>query len=184
MNDSRIAQRYAGALFAAAVKTKAVESIADDLRVISHLIEVNPRFRTFLLSPETPRDQKVAIADSVLGDRVTATTLHFLKLLLEKRRESEIETIHLEFDRLFRNHQKTILVRIESAFPLSEREQGLLIEKARKITECEVIAEFEVDSTLIGGVRLSYENIVLDGSLRGNLDKLRDNLAQDLTNQT
>lgn len=181
--DFRVGRRYAKALFNAALRIDAVLPVEEDLKGISGLVRNDERFRTFLFSPHVPRDEKLRIADRLFSDRVTALTMQLIRLVLEKRREDDLEAIRLEYIRLRREHANVIAATVTSAQELTQAEKDALIAKLANKTGKKVEPEFRIDPHLIGGVKIAYDNFVLDGTVRGSLVRLRDNLKRDLLKQ-
>jgi F-type H+-transporting ATPase subunit delta len=107
-----------------------------------------------------------------------------LRLLLEKRRETDFNAIREEFVRLRREHGNVLYALVTSAKPLDPAMTDRLIAKLREKTGKTVEADFRVDPTLLGGIRVAYGNYVLDGSVRGSLNRVRDILKYDLLKQT
>lgn len=178
--DARVAKRYAEALFNTARERDVIASVEDDLKAIAGLLENDPSFRDFLLSPNHSHEDKVAISERLFADRVTALTMSLIRLLLHKRRETEIIGIRDEFETLRRGHAKAVFVTITSAEALPNDQRKELIERMAKLTDRKVEAEFVVEPALLGGVKLEYENSVVDGTVHGNLRKLRTRLHRDL----
>ncbi|HZH97917.1 MAG TPA: ATP synthase F1 subunit delta [Fimbriimonadaceae bacterium] len=182
--ESRVAKRYARALFNAARRLDVIESVEDDLQAIVSLSKTNERFHHYIYSPHVGRDEKVKIAERIFSDRTTALTMQMLRLLLEKRRETEIEPIREHFIKLRREEGRVLFASITSAEPLHDEDRRRLIEKLESKTGKRVEAEYKVDPALMGGLRVAYGNYVLDGSIRGSLARLRDQLKYDLLKQT
>lgn len=181
--ESKVAKRYAQALFNIAVKDDVVLSVESDLDAIKSLIGTDKSFHSFLFSPKVGREEKVAIADKLFSDRVTALTMHMLRLMLVKRREGEFEQMCEEFVKLRREFGNTIFADITSAETLDESLKSKLIAKLETQTGKRVEARYRVDASLIGGVRVAYDNYVLDGSVRGSFNRLRDSLRHDFFKQ-
>lgn len=180
MNDKRVARRYAQALFALALKEEMVTPVEEDLAGIAGLLSHDERFRHFLLSPYASREEKLSIADKLFSDRITWLTMHALRLMLSKGRETELLNVRDEFVALRRVHVGAIYATISSAEALAQDQQSQIVSKIALITGKTVEARFEVDARLLGGVKVTYENNVLDGSLRGSLNALRDHLRHDI----
>lgn len=181
MADHRAAKRYARALHEAASKSKETDSVSADLGSIVSLLEGNARFAEFILSPETVTEDKVKLVNELFDDRVTATTLALLRLILAKGREAEIFAIRDEFEAMRKSELNMASVRIESAFELSADQKAELIKKAETLSGKKADATFEVTPSLIGGVLIQFENVIYDGTLKGQLSKLKNSLAFDLT---
>jgi F-type H+-transporting ATPase subunit delta len=184
MQDRKVAERYAKALYAEAVKSDVVQVVETDLASISALMTDGKEFHDFLMTPHVARDEKIRIADRLFSDRVTALTMHFLRLLLEKRREAEFETIREEFVSLRRSNSNVIYAEIISAKPLERKHRDQLEKKLAEKSGKVVEAVYDVDAGLIGGVKVVYGNHVLDGTVRGTLRRLKDTLRYDLLKQS
>ena len=181
--DQRVAKRYARALFSTAVKLDVVDSVEADLDAIANLLQGDERFRDFLLSPRVGREEKIQIIYKLFSDRVTAVSLQALRLVLEKRREKELEAIRDEFAILRREHGGVLYSVVTTAQELPADQRNELEARLRSKTGKEVETEYRVDPKLIGGIRVAYANYVLDGSIRGSLNRLRDSLKYDLLKQ-
>lgn len=190
MHDVRVAKRYAKALFETALESKDVRgqnlilAVEDDLGGIVALLINNRQFRSVLLSPEVSRDEKLSLVDRLFSDRITALTLEALRLVIEKNREDEIEWVQREYVRLRRDHENKLFVIITTAERLDTGQTQKLITKLETITGKKLEAEYRIDPHLIGGISVSYENYVLNGSLRGELQRLRERLLHDILIQS
>jgi F-type H+-transporting ATPase subunit delta len=181
--ESRVARRYATALFNAAEKADVIKSVESDLDGIVYLLRNKPEFRHFLLSPYVAREEKMRIADKLFSDRVTALTMQALRLLLEKRREGELEGMRAHFIRLRRLHENIIHAVITSAKDLSDEQRKRIVDRLESRSGKSVEPEYRVDPHLLGGVKVNWGNYVLDGTVRGSLNRLRETLRYDLLKQ-
>ncbi len=187
MHDLKIAKRYARALFETALESgdpKMVAAVEDDFGGIVSLLVNNPRFRSLILSPEVNREEKLGLLDRLFSDRITAVSLEALILMIEKGREDEIEWVQREFVKLRRDYENTIFLVVTTAEALDEDQRLMLIGKLTEITGKKLEAEYRIDPHLIGGIRVAYDTYVLDGSLRGELRRLRDRLLHDVLIQS
>jgi F-type H+-transporting ATPase subunit delta len=183
VKDNKVAKRYATALYNEAVRNDVVQTVEMDLASISNLIHSRTEFRDFLMTPEVAREEKVQIAERLFSDRVTALTMQFLRLVLEKRRESEFETIREEFVEIRRENSNVIFTEIISAKPLDDIQRTAIETKLQSLTGKRIEAAYDVDPSLIGGVKVAYGNFVLDGTVKGSLRRLQDTLRHDLLKQ-
>lgn len=184
MTDTRAAKRYARALFQAALKQNSVAEIDSDLAGLVAVISGSSRLKTFLFSPVTNDKDKLTLLDRTFGSSVNALTMQALRLLVTKKRDHEIFAIQLEYAALRRDHEKIIKAVIESAAPLDDAQRNAIVAKIGSATGLRVDPQFEIDEKLIGGVKVTYGDYVLDGSVRGHLDRMRDTLMRDLLKQS
>lgn len=184
MTDARVAKRYAQAVFNAAKKLNILQSVEDDLNGISAAIRDNERLHNFIKSPNASRGDKLALLEKVFSDRVTALTMHCLRLLLRKRREDLLDLVRLEYIRLHRSHGKILQAIVSSAKPLDEGQRSALVSKLEEKTGYTVQPEYLVDAKLLGGLKVQYDNFVLDGTVRGSLNRMRERIIYDLLKQS
>lgn len=181
--DTRVARRYAEALYSVAKESNVIQSVEDDLNGVVSLMETDGKFRMLIHSPTFDRDFKLQVLEKAFADRVTALTMQVLRILVQKRREGEVVALRDEYVRIRREHGNTFFAHIVSAEALTDDQKKRLIDRLAKQSGKSVEATFEVDKALIGGVRVSYENYVIDGSVRGGLNRLRESLKRDLLKQ-
>lgn len=183
MSEMRVAKRYAKALFNTALAQNIVPSVSDDLAAITTAIRNNDGFRDFLSRPQTEDKDKLALFEKVFGDKITATTMGFIRLLVAKGRDEELTGIKLAYDELRRNHERVVRAIIESSAELDKKQQQAVIAKIEAETGNKLEPEFIVNPDLIMGVKVTYGDYVLDGSVRGQLNRMRERLVYDLLKQ-
>ncbi len=183
MVDTKVARRYASALFATAQKNDVVKSVEDDLSAIANLFQNDAKFKDFILSPRVGREEKIKIAEKLFSDRVTALTMQALRLMLVKRRESEVVSVHDEFVALRREFGSIAYVMVSSSEALEPDQKSAIIAKLEQKTGKKVEADFQIDPHLIGGVKVQIGDYVLDGTVRGSLRRLGEKLRRDVLKQ-
>jgi F-type H+-transporting ATPase subunit delta len=184
MADSKVAKRYAQALFNAARTADVVTSVEADLDAVANQIVHDESFRDFLVSPKVPREDKLKILERVFSDRITALSMSAIRLMLQKRREGEFEAVRDEFVRLRREYKRIVYALVTSAEELTDTQKERIEKKLEQATGADIEPEFVVDTTMLGGIKVSYQNYVLDGTLRGGLRRLRDRLKIDVLKQS
>jgi len=183
MADSKVARRYATALFNTALANDVVKSVEDDLSAISSLLSNDQKFKDFILSPEVGREEKIKIAEKLFSDRVTALTMQALRLLLVKRRESEIAEVRNEYVALRREQGSVAYIVVTSAEALEPDQKDALITRLESKFGKKVEADFKIDARLIGGVKVQVGDYVLDGTVRGSLRRLGETLRHNILKQ-
>ena len=181
--EARVATRYAKALFNAAQKERMLDSVADDLNGVVGSLEHDARFKTFLMSKVVGRDAKQDLLQKVFGDRITSLTMSALKLMLSKNREDTLVPLREEFLRLKREHDSVLRITITSALPLTAEHQNAIIKKIEVASRKQVIAETALDPALIAGVKVEFGGYVMDGTVKGSLQRMRETLVYDTLKQ-
>lgn len=183
MHDRPVSMRYALAIFNSASGAGVVDSVEQDLAAIAGLLDRDEQFRTFLTDPTRMREDKLKIVDKLFSDRITALSMQLLRLLLQKGREEHFPDIYADFIALRRAQQGIMQATVSSAEALPDDQRKSVVEKLEKLIGKKVEPTFEIDPALIGGVKVTYDNYALDGSVQGALRTLREKLNQDLVKQ-
>lgn len=181
--ESRVAQRYAKALFAAAQKVNAIAEVENDLNAITSALETDPKLADLVLSPRIRREDKAVIFKAVFDGRVHGLTFSLIQLLLQKRREEELGEVGKAYSNLRRDYDGVIHVVVSSASEMDETQKSALVEKVKTLTGKQLDPDFRVDSSLLGGVKVVFGNTVIDSTVRGNLEKMHDAFRYNLLKQ-
>ncbi|MFN3729017.1 MAG: ATP synthase F1 subunit delta [Fimbriimonadaceae bacterium] len=181
--DERVATRYAGALFGAARQKDATTEVEADLRAIVTVIEGDKRFHDLLVNPEVGRDRLKSIFERSFSGKVHPLVMALLNLAATKGRQPLLGAILREYTRMRRDHEGVVHVRVTSSWELSDDERNRVLEKVAAISGKRLEPEFVVDPALIGGLTVAYENLVLDGSIRGHFARLSEDLRYKLLKQ-
>ena len=139
-------------------------------------IDQVPELRSVLENPEIDAQAKSAILADILGEGDPLVS-NFLKLLAEKGRSGEIEEIVREYGALVDAEQRVLNVELTTAIPLSDEEADDLVRKIQAASGHTVEATRTVDPDLIGGIVLQAGSLRLDASVRGRLQRLRQELT-------
>jgi F-type H+-transporting ATPase subunit delta len=167
---------YARALFDAAQNHDRLARVREDLADFVAAVEQVPELRALLRDPVLDPKEKAAALDSILGG-VDELVRNFLLLVAEKNRTAQIEEIAREFDRLVAAEERRLEVELTTAFELSDKEAKSIVAQIEKASGRQVDATRSVDPDLIGGLILQAGSMRVDASVRGRLNRLRQDLV-------
>lgn len=176
MIERRIVRRYATALFNAARKANSVDRVESDLGLVSYVFESSSSLGDAIYSPLIPAEKKQDIMKDIFGESVSEVTLSYLNLLITKRREEAILPTEEEFLTLANDARGVVTVHVTTAVKMTEDEVVGLREKLTATTGKTINLVRHVDAGIIGGVLLKIGDTETDGSIRGQLSALKDNL--------
>lgn len=183
MRYSRVAFRYAEALFKEAQQAGTLSVVLQDILHVRACILASAELRNFLRSPIIKVEQKSSALKGLFSSAVSPVTLHFLLLLAEKLRTAETEGITHAFESLYNESQGIITVQVYSAVELEDRQKQDLVKKVQNFTgKQQVVAEYRLDPSLIGGFTVRVEDTVHDYSLKNKLHILKKHLAEGTLN--
>ncbi|MDX6488608.1 MAG: F-type H+-transporting ATPase subunit delta [Gaiellaceae bacterium] len=167
---------YARALFDAAKDRDRLAQVREDLADFVAAVEEVPELRSLLRDPVLDPKEKAAALDSILGG-VDELVRNFLLLVAEKNRTAQIEEIAHEFDRLVAAEERRLEVELTTAFELSDSEAKSIVAQIEEASGRQVDATRSVDPDLIGGLILQAGSMRVDASVRGRLNRLRQDLV-------
>ncbi len=173
---STIARPYAKAAFENALENNALAEWSSVLELLA-LIASDQQVISVLTNPNVNAAQRLSIFTSITGDKLTDNLSNFVKLLSENDRLVVLPAIYQSFIALKAHHEKTIDVSLSSAVELSDQQKDLFTAKLEAKLGRKVSIQNTVDSTLLGGVIIKAEDLVIDGSVRGKIAKLAESLT-------
>jgi F-type H+-transporting ATPase subunit delta len=135
-----------------------------------------PELRIVLRNPQIEPRRKADLLQELLGG-ADELLRNFLRLVAEKGRSGEIEEIAREFDRLVAAQERRIKVELTTAYELSDADAQEIVRQIEQSTGRTVEATRSVDPSLIGGLVLQADTLRVDASVRGRLERLRQDLV-------
>jgi F-type H+-transporting ATPase subunit delta len=166
---------YAEALLAAAKEEGSLDRVREEFDDFAAAFEDSPELRGFLRNPQIDRTAKQQALEDLL-EGADERFLNFLRLLVEKGRIGEIDAVRTEWERLLAREERVLELELTTAVELSEEEAGEIVREIEKATGRRIEASRRVDPDLIGGLVLQAGSVRLDGSIRGRLAQLREEL--------
>jgi F-type H+-transporting ATPase subunit delta len=167
---------YARALYDAARDKGSVAAVQEELGDFVAAVRDVPELRAILRNPQIDPRAKSAAIEAISGG-MHDIVRNFLKLLAEKGRIADVEEIARELDRLVAREQGELRVELTTAQELSDEEASRIVDQIAKASGRKVEATRSVDPDLIGGIVLQAGSFRLDASVRGRLNRLRQDLV-------
>ena len=167
---------YARALFEAAQEVGRLETVTEELADFVAAVRAVPELRRLLENPQLDPKAKAAALADVLAD-ADELVRNFVLLLVQKGRAAEIEQIEAELADLVAREQGRLSVELTTAFELSDADAAAILGQIEEASGRTVEAERKVDPALIGGIVLQAGSFRVDASVRGRLQRLREELV-------
>jgi F-type H+-transporting ATPase subunit delta len=173
-----VAQRiYAEALFGAAKDAGRLVQVNEALSDFAVAAAESPELRAVLRNPQLESSAKAAILADLAGDDEPLFT-HFLQVVAEKGRAAELEEIAKEFERLMAREERRLTVELTTARELSDDEAKAILRQIEQAAGRKVEATQKVDPALVGGIVVQAGSLRVDASVRGRLERLRQELVK------
>jgi F-type H+-transporting ATPase subunit delta len=172
---STAARRFAEAAFELAERDDALDSWAAGLASAAATVS-DQKIADYLDNPAVPLKDRQAALDGLLG-RAPDGVIRLAKLLAARRATDRLSSIAAEFQRLLNRRRGIVDALVTSATPLTREETEALTKKVAQMTDREVELRVQVDETLIGGLTVRIGDTLYDASVRGRLERLREQLV-------
>lgn len=176
--DLRVARRYAAALFASAQKQGQLEQIESDMTDVIALLQQSSAFRQMWHSPRVPAGRKRELIRTLLENKVHTLTLSFLRLLVDKRREDLLEAVDRELHQQADAYRHVVRAEAVFAVPPTPEEEAGLTRSLEQRTGERVLLTVHVNPDILGGVIVRLQGQIIDGSVRGALERMRELLKE------
>lgn len=170
-DKSTIARPYAKAAFEEARDRKRLGPWSEALRTEAAVIS-DSRVEALLGNPRVTPEELAALVIDIAGAQLDDEGRNFVRTLADNRRLSLLPEIATRFDELKSEAEGVVDVAVTSAAPLDDSQLGKLAAALERRLGRSVRLQCATDPALIGGAVLRAGDLVIDGSLRGRLERI------------
>jgi F-type H+-transporting ATPase subunit delta len=175
--DASVARRYARALLALGVDESREEKFGDELLEVLEALEKSRDAGSFLRNPGyTPAQRHSAVDALAKALKLSPTVVKFLGLLVDRQRISDLAQIARVYSGLVDAQVGRVRATVTSAAPLSDRELKKLRDSIADMTGSTIVLDAKTDPAIIGGAITQVGATRFDGSLRTQLERMREAL--------
>lgn len=176
--ELEVAMVYGNALYSAAKETDQVDEIRDEIVQLDDIFGKETQFYELLTNPAVSNVTKKDMLDKVFKGRVSQEVMSFLYILVDKGRFFYYHKIVKEYCKIL-NDERSVGVGVAySASPLTKAQMDKFAAESGKLLNKKVELRNEIDSSLIGGVKIFVDGKVIDASLKSRLEKLADRINE------
>lgn len=166
-----LARPYARAILALAADGSAREAWSQRLETLAQ-IAADPAARAAVRSPNVGDEVVVEVVEQLMGDALGSEGTNFIRLLLENERFLLLGEIASVYEALRAEVEGRIDVTVTSAAPIADEQLKQLATELRRRLQRDVQLSTTVDESLLGGAIVRAGDLVIDGSVAGELQKL------------
>lgn len=167
-------KEYAVALFSIALESEQHAQIYDDMEYLKELVNDNPEYIDYLVNSSIPKSERVNNLREVFEGRVCDPVFAFLNVLLEHRDTNVLLSAIDEFRSLYEDYMNVADAVVTSVVELTDEQKKKLISKLSLVTGRRIRATYVIDSSLIGGLSVTVDGKLYDGSIKKNLNNLKE----------
>lgn len=176
MADDAVVRRYAAAFFNLEKRNGTLEQASADLNVVATTMVATPALARIAAHPLIGEAKKKEAFQTAFRNSVRPATSAFLDLLVDHRRIAMVADIKAEFDQMLRRERNIAAATAVSAVPLNPDQKAALEKALEKRTGKDIELTTEVDPALMGGVLVRIGDTVIDGTVKGKIERLREQL--------
>jgi F-type H+-transporting ATPase subunit delta len=177
-DNNTIARPYAKAIFEHALAKNELSQWSEYLFLLAQIV-LNGHASEFIRSPASSIDQQVELLKSLSEAlmKKDQSLNNVISLLANNRRLLLLPEIKALYEAHKAEQEKTLDVLVVSFSPLASNQQEQMLKSLNKRMQRKVSLTIHIDPSLLGGAVIYAGNFVIDGSIRGKLNKLRADLA-------
>ncbi|MBI5571044.1 MAG: ATP synthase F1 subunit delta [Desulfomonile tiedjei] len=177
MINTTLAKRYAKALVGIGQENNALDRYGQDLASLSEVVGTSWDFREVLINPVFTKEDKKRIAGEILSKMGTDPMVtNFVYLLIDRKRIDQLEGIEKAFRAEVDEINGITRGEVTSAGPLSAEDLERVTGALSTISGKRVLVKTGVDESLIGGLVARVGDMLLDGTIRTQLNQLKESL--------
>ena len=174
---NNVAESYGDALFMLSEELSETEDIRGDLEIVSEVISENPKYLDLIDTPALPIAERLSLVDKAFGG-LNKNLVNLIKILAEKRLTYSIKKVSEHFMKKYDDANGIERVEAVTVVPMTDAQISKLEAKLKDITgKKQIVVKNTVDPALLGGMKLRYSGIQLDGSVRTKLDSFEKSIG-------
>ncbi|WP_432662596.1 F0F1 ATP synthase subunit delta [Wukongibacter baidiensis] len=173
-----VSRTYSEALFEVALEENKVDLFLDEISFVADTFKLHPEFFEIFKTPLVRVDEKKKIMEEVFGDKLSQEMNNFLKIVIDKRRGHFIQQIKSEYIKRVDQHKGIVNAVAITAVPLTEEDKTTLRNKLSVLTGKDVKLSNDIDENVIGGILVKIGDKVIDGTIKGRLEEMKESLSQ------
>ena len=166
-----IARPYAQAAFLFASEHHTLKDWSEMLGLLA-AVAADPVMSDMIDNPQLTEKQLADLFISVGGERLNEKCHNFIRMLAENGRLQMLPDIAALFEILRREAEQSIRAELVTAYPASEAQKDAVTAALKKRLERDIELQCSTDSSLLGGAIIRAGDLVIDGSIRGKLERL------------
>ena len=179
MSIVAIARRYAEALADVAIAHNQVEQMDAEVGAFAQTIRGSRELYDVFASPVVSQEQKRGVLDAIIERTAVSTMIaNLLRTMLNHHRLHDLTEVHEQFRRAINRRRGIALAEVTTAVPASQEAQNMLTLKLQELVGKKVQVQFKTDPALIGGAVTRLESVVYDGSIRTQLQTVKQRLKE------
>ncbi len=175
---SAVSKKYADALIKTASELGSADYFTKQLDEVTEVFNSSKDLRIVMTNSSISVAKKIGIIDEIFGGKIDKKLLNFLKILVEKNRFSELNSIKAAYEQSLEKLSNIKTVEVTSAVELNFENRSNILFKLEHKLNCEIKPVWIVDKDLIAGLKFKIDDCVIDTSIRTKLENLSKTITR------
>lgn len=167
---------YADALFELAVEDNTLDTVAEEMEAVAGIMNENSDFLKLLSAPTVSDKDKKSMLSKAFEGRISDTVFNFINVLCDNGRIKYLIAISQQFKDMYNDKNGILEVTVTTTMPLSDNLREKLVLKLEKISSKKIQLVEKIDTSIMGGIVLNYNNTQIDASVKKRLDTMRQQI--------
>lgn len=173
---NEVASKYSNALFSLGKEKDNLMELKEALAEFWQFVEDNKDLKQVLFHQRILPEEKKNIIKKLFAEELQQDILHFIYILIEKRREYKLESIIKSFNKHVDKEENILNVEVTSAVKMKQSALNKLKKRLKEILDKNIRINNIVNENIIGGIILKVEDYIIDGSLSFELKNLEQKI--------
>ncbi len=178
MLNKSVARRYAEAFFSIAQENGKVDEYQQELELVVRTVAESELLKEYLAHLLIPAKEKKEVLNKLFAGQISAHSLNFVALIIDKKRESYLALITEEYIDMADEQRNILSAEMYSAQEISAKDVQTLAKKLSAATGKIVRLNPMVDPTLLGGIKVRIGDQIIDATVAKKLEMLKNQMKQ------
>lgn len=167
-------KEYALALFSIMLENDQPEQIYADIEFVDRVFKDNQEYIEFLVNPSISKSERIEDLRKAFEGQICETVFSFLNVIFEHRDMYVLLSAIDEFRTMYEQYMSIADAVVTSAVELTDDQKQRLVNKLTEVTGKTIRATYVIDKSIIGGLSVAVDGRNYDGSVRKNLNNLKE----------
>ena len=174
-----VTKTYADALFQLAVEEDRVDDLYSEVTQLVQILDDNPDLAKMMSHPSVDKEEKLSLIRDIFSERLSRELCGLLHQVVVNNRYEEIDGILGSFIDMVKDHKKIGVAHVLTPIELTDVQKERIEQKLLDTTDyVKMEMDYDVDASLIGGMRIRIKDKVVDSSVSTKLNELAKNLRR------
>ena len=174
-----VSKTYGDALFELALENNQLDSMLEEVKAVSVAIAENEDLTKLMNHPKIVKEEKIKVIEDIFTGQVSRELVGLMRMIVEKDHYNELNSVFEYFIDCVKEYKNIGTAYVTSAVELTDSQKDAVMKRLLETTKyVEFEMHFDVDATLIGGMKIRIGDRVVDSSIKNKLNDLTRELSK------